>query len=389
MSINNFMNILYQRFKIFADIKKAVLGTAIKKNVNNEASGIQNRCLLIYITRPFCANTDIERHQNIWQSRELARIIGEYGYIVDVVDYDNRFVKLHNTYDLVIGLIPRGIDVYSNKLNINAKKIAYLTSSNLRFTEESEEKRIQELFQRKGVLLKVRRKAGRIQKEIEKFDAALFLGNEYNLSSYSEFNMPPVYFIKNNGYAFNFKIEHKKNPKKFIYFGSTGQVHKGLDLLLDIFSQDEFPCELYVCGYVKEERDFYNLYYKELNNKCNIHTLGFVDINSDMFIRLTNECAYSILPSCAEGQAGSVTAMMSAGVISIVSKECGFDSEDVVLLPDCKMETIRNYILIYSQKDQNWVEQESIKMLQKSKEKFSKECFVKSIREGLNSVLLD
>ncbi len=84
-------------------------------NVNHARES--KRCLFIYITEPFCAREISDIHQNQWQAVELARIIGSRGFVVDVANYQKKSIKLRNKYDLVIGLIPRGIDIYSNNMN--------------------------------------------------------------------------------------------------------------------------------------------------------------------------------------------------------------------------------------------------------------------------------
>ncbi len=362
-----------------------IFGFDIVKNVNHE--NYDKRCLLVYITIPFKDKLTSDRHQNFWQAKELARLIGKQGYQVDVIDYQNPYTRPRGLYDLVIGLIPRNIDVYSSHLCPDAKKIAYLTSSNLAVSGEREIGRIKELHKRRGVSLKPRRQGGTISKSIESFDGALFFGNDYNFRTYAEFNMPPVYYIVNNGYDFDFEINFNKDPRKFLYFGSAGQVHKGLDLLLEIFSQADFPCELYVCGALRNEEDFEHEYTDELYSTDNIHTLGFVDVHSKTFEKLANECAYSILPSCAEGQAGSVVTAMSAGIISIVSKECGYDLKDAILLPDCKKETIEAFIRKYSNMDKDWVREQCFNAFQNAKKNHSKKCFTKSVENGLVKIL--
>lgn len=374
--------------KRLSECKKKVwgiLGLDIVKNVNHGHS--EKRCLLIYITIPFREKTVSDRHQNFWQARELARLIGKRGYQVDVIDYQNPYARPRGLYDLVIGLIPRNIDVYSAHLRPDAKRIAYLTSSNLAVSGEQEINRIERLRERRGVSVKPRRQAGTISKAIESFDGAFFFGNDYNLRTYAEFHMPPVYYIVNNGYDYDFEINFDKDPKKFLYFGSAGQVHKGLDLLLEIFSQKHFPCELYVCGAIKNEEDFEREYIEELYHTENIHTLGFVDVHSETFAKLANECAYSILPSCAEGQAGSVVAAMSAGIISIVSKECGYDSGDVILLTDCEKETIESFVRKYSGMSRAWVREQSLSAFRNAKKNHSKESFTESIETGLKAML--
>ena len=56
----------------------------------------------------------------------------------------------------------------------------------------------------------------------------------------------------------------KRDPKKFVFFGSLGAVHKGLDLLLEVFSRMTTDCKLYVCSGYEKEEDFCKLYHKEL-----------------------------------------------------------------------------------------------------------------------------
>lgn len=347
------------------------------------------RCLFIYITYPFTQKNIPLYHQNVWQAREWVKIFDEFGYTVDVADYQREDIEPKYDYDLVIGLIPRGIDIYSKHMKAECKVIAYLTSSNGVYTDAQGEKRASELKQRRGVYVQTRRGGLVIEKKIESMDAAFFIGNEYNVQSYSEFIMPPIYYIKNTGHTFDTKkINYEnKSSKKFVYFGSAGSVHKGLDLLLEVFAELGSPYELFVCGNFKDEEDFCKEYAKELFNTSNIHPIGRIEIDSDLFWDIMNRCAYSVLPSCAEGMAGSVLTTMSAGIINICSKECGFDEADVILLPDCSKETIAKYVVEYGNKDVEWIRENCDKAIITVKEKFSEECFAESVRNGLKGVL--
>ena len=368
--------------KIVAQLKKPFFRPVIYNA--NKSKAKQKRCLFLYITNPFRSNIVSEQHQNQWQAKEIARIIGEYGFIVDVADYNNKDVKLRYNYDLVIGLIPRGIDIYSKHMNPGCMRIAYLTSMNLQFTSDAEEKRLNDLANRRGTRLQARRFAGYIQKEIEEFDAAWYIGNSYNFHSYDCFKMPPTFFIKNSGYIFDWATtSHSRSPQNFLFFGSLGAVHKGLDLLLEIFSEDVRDCNLYVCGGYEGEKDFLDEYREELYHSPNIIPIGFVDIESPKYRHLSEICAYTLLPSCAEGCAGSVLTNMSAGIIPIVSKECGFEDDEVINLPDCSKETIRDYIKAYSQKEHEWIENESRKAVEIVNMRYSKSSFTDSVVKAM------
>ncbi len=359
----------------------------IVKNVNKCKH--EKKCLLIYLTDTFKRKEINDHHQNSWQMKMIAKVLDDRQYQVDAAHYLNKYTNPRTKYDLVIGLIPRSIDIYSRCLKPSSKIIAYLTSMNLVINDEAERERIAYLFERDGLEINPIFNSGVVSKEIEKFDGALLFGNEYTLKTYDEFKMPPTYYLINNGYEYSFEINHKKNPKKFLYFGSYGQIAKGLDLLLDVFSQNSFPCELYVCGRIDDEPEFKSLFYDKLYNTNNIHTYGFVDINSEIFEKIVNECAYSILPSSAEGKAGSVVTSMSAGMISIVSIESGYDAQDgIILLPDCRIETITKFVIDYSEKDSEWIEFNSKLALENARNNYSKSKYIQSLEYGLDKILL-
>lgn len=201
--------------------------------------------------------------------------------------------------------------------------------------------------------------------------------------------MPPSFRIVNSGYAFDWAKENiERDSKSFVFFASSGQVHKGLDLLLELFSQHLKDYTLYVCSEYEQEEDFYQEYHKELYETSNIIPMGFVDIESETFREISYKCTFAILPSCAEGCAGSILTAMSAGMIPIVSKECGFEDDEVINLPDCKMETIFGYVVEYSQKDQNWLKNAAKHSMEIVHSRYSKLCFSHSVEKPLMEFLL-
>ncbi|MCA9466199.1 MAG: glycosyltransferase family 1 protein, partial [Nitrospira sp.] len=82
-----------------------------------------------------------------------------------------------------------------------------------------------------------------------------------------------------------FKREWSQCQKKFLWFSSSGLVHKGLDLALEAFS--EMPeYQLIVCAPVDREKAFVHTYYRELFDMKNIETIGWVDIEGEKFRQL-------------------------------------------------------------------------------------------------------
>ena len=364
----------------------------LKKNfpINNVNHTKYNKnCLLSYIKEPFFDSKNANVHQNRWQVKEIARIFGDFGYNVDVIEYNVDKVFLKKKYDFVFDILAKETPVYKDRLNENAKRIIYFTGSETEFANQAELIRIKAAEERRGVKLQPRRQAPPIHKCVEDYDCAVMIGNDYNLATYSKFKLKKPKLIPNTGYDFDFKFDaDKKKNNNFLFFGSSGCVHKGLDLLLEVFSEEDFPARLYVCGVFESELDFKAAYEKELYHTKNIKPVGFLDLNSDTFKSLADECSYVIMPSCSEGQAGAITTLMSAGIIPICSKECGFEDDEVINLPDCSMETIRSYVLEYADKPMDWIKEKSKEATLLTKTKYCKAEFTRLMTEAIQAALL-
>lgn len=361
-------------------------GRRFYENVNG--TDFTKNCLLLYVLEPFRSKTVSVNHQSQWQAKELARIVGEFGFNVDVIHYADDTVRLTKSYDLIINLHPGLNRVYGNHTNSPCLKIAYITGSNPAFSNSAEAQRLEDLFARRGVRLQQRRYVKPFPKgEFESYDAMFFIGNSGNLKTYDEFNLKRVCFIRNTGFSYFRSEEYaRKSPRNFLFLASGGQVHKGLDLLLEVFSRNR-ELNLYVCSSFKREKDFCRLYRQELFHSANIYPVGFIGIGSEKFQEICRVCSYVILPSCSEANAGSVLTAMAAGLIPLVSRECGFADDEVHYFENCAIDTISRAVVDFSIKDTAWIWEESRKSLRIVAERYSERNYSESVRAALNEVL--
>lgn len=377
--------IVKKLYKQIVKIRIKLFGYGVFENVNK--TSYKKNCLLLYIVDPFRNSRENFSHQNYWQTKELANIIGEFGYNVDVIQFNDKHAKLTKKYDLVIDLHPGLNLTYVDHLSSGAKRVAYITGSNVSFSNQAEKERIENIYHRHGVHIRPERQAKPFDaKLLSSFDAMFFIGNEYNLRTYEGYAPQNVHFIKNTGYDFLAGLEgSQRSPTAFLFLAGSGQAHKGLDMLLEVFAKNP-GLHLYVCSNFAHEKDFAKLYHKELFETANIHPIGFVNVDSFEFVDIAKKCAYIISPSCSEGQSGSVLVGMSAGLIPIASRESGFNRDEVFLLEDCRMETLSEAIRLFSSKPVQWIEEESRRASSIAHTQFSKENFTKSVREALSSV---
>jgi len=313
--------------------------------VSIEVDGVsRGRVLLSYLLYPFLLDEGEavpHDHTNYWESLQIAETFLELGYSVDVIDYRNMSFNPTRNYAFFID-IRFNMERLAPILNSDCVKISHHDTAHILFHNTAEQLRLLQLQRRRGMTLKP------LQLEptnlaIEHADYVTIIGNDFTLETY-RYAGKPLFPLPVPSAVMYDSPENKDFDAvrvRFIWMGSWGLVHKGLDLLLDAFVRMP-QYELYICGPIKQQREFAEAFDTELYNTPNIHTLDWVDVASDYFRELTHSCVGLVYASCSEGQAGAVITCMHAGLIPIVSRESGVDIDDDYgeLLTECTVEEI-------------------------------------------------
>lgn len=348
------------------------------------------RVLISYITEPFRGKESFY-HSNFAEAVVIAKVFDSLGYIVDIIRYDADYSKVRlpvKTYDIVFGLEPNFLKAVERCKP--QKSIYYATGTHHSFQNQAEESRLQDLEKRKGKRLEAVRTVPAHDSSAQA-DAVIAIGNDFTKHTYDGF-CKQIETITISTYSFYpfAELEADKNwknsQKNFLWFGSSGAVHKGLDLLLEIFAEHpEF--QLYICGNVKQERDFMKLYKQELKAP-NVHLIGWVDPSSSQFKELMLTCNYCILPSCSEAINGAVPTCMRSGLIPLVSKECGIDCDDCgVIFGDNSLECIESNIVEVVSHPAEWYKEKARQSAAFAAEHYSIEKFEADFRKALQNIL--
>ncbi|MEI6144541.1 MAG: glycosyltransferase [Candidatus Berkelbacteria bacterium] len=380
-------------------MKLSVLATRILDQINPErtfsanvlGTNFEKSVLISYITPPFSNGRIKFTHSSSWEVVEISKIFSELRYNVDIVRYNFDFEKvkfIKNKYDLVFGIDPnffKAVNKFKPK-----KSIYYATSAYYKFQNKAEAARLNDLKKRHSVLLPAVRKAEEsVSSDIA--DGVICFGNDWTKSTYAG-HYKKIETIHTSAFGQvnlgNIKPRNFTKAKKhFLWFGSIGAVHKGLDLLLEIFPKHS-ELTLHICGDVKREKDFAKLYHKELFETPNIILHGWVKPDSADYRTIVENCAFTILPSCSEGMSGSVATGMHAGLIPLVSRECGIDIGSCgEIFADNFIETIEKVIMRYSQMDNKGVKYLSRCSFEQAKENYTIGSFRDDFTSGLKKLL--
>jgi len=362
------------------------------KTSQNGHPDISNRprhALLSFITSPFRLSfTDPQNLQFSLSgaARSIVQVLNDLGFVVDVVEWLDTKFKATKKYDLFIGHGGRNFKYISNQLHEDILKIYFSTGLYWKEHNRLELKRFDDLKKRKGVSLPYDRWIEDSEEYANQIaDGIICLGNENVKASYSKF---PLVINLNNGGYYDARYESIRKDfsagrKHFLFFSGGGNVHKGLDLLLEAFTQ--LDANLYICQGIR--KDFYDVYRYELEDVSNIHLIGPIDLKNKIFYELVDRCNFVIHPSCSEGQPGSVIDMMHQGLIPIVSHETHIDTNDFgITLNDCSIEEIKRTVSEVSSYSPVLCEKMSKKTRWVAKTEYSEDAFSENIKNAIKFI---
>lgn len=349
----------------------------------------QKNVLVSYVTAPIRMGPDFNRFMfsNAGIARSMIKVLVEMGCVVDLIDWNCMDFESGKRYDLFIGHAGANWEYLSRNIVGDAVKIYFATGIYWKQFNRREMQRFDELERRRGVRLAY----DRLIESSEEYachdaDGIICLGNKHALESYKQFpicvNLNSACFEDNRGDPTAKDFESGR--RHFLYLGSGGNVHKGLDLLVEAFTQ--LDADLWCAGRI--EPDFIRVYRDELELNPNIHLVGWVNLRSPRFYELMNRCNCTIFASCAEGSPGGVIECMNQGVIPIVSRDANIDvGEFGILLQDDSVEEIVRVVREVMAKPAQWHYAHSIRTRETVLTDYSPQTFERNLRAGIEQVI--
>jgi len=254
----------------------------------------------------------------------------------------------------------------------------------------AENHRLRQLKRRRGIACR-RRYRLIADKGPDIADAIFVIGDNWVRETYSRRTSARIFPICNtvvDGVVTTLDTkDFNKARKAFLWIASYAAIHRGLDVLLEVFA-DISDLELHICGGIEYEKDFFQFYRKQLLETRNIYFHEFVDVTSDVFTSITSQVGYVIYPSASDGMPGSVVNSMAAGLVPLLTREAGIDTGGFgKIINECNNNVIRNTVLRASAVKPETLRKEAEQVAEFARRRYSIEAYCTQFKDSMEAVL--
>jgi len=258
-------------------------------------------------------------HTNLQELFQMIKVLIDMDFCIDVCGCNNQDAAIEMPFDYYDYILGFGeMFRLARERNAKAYSIIYMTENPYAVSYERERERIEYFYERH------RRKVPFVRtgkfynvSDEQMADAVVCLGEIKYYTNKVIYRIYPSAF-KNN--RFNQNNQEQRKNTNFLVFGTKGFVHKGNDLLVEVFEKHP-EWQLYLCG-------------REIEQECrkiglklpkNVVNCGFVGVDSEEYLRLVKKCPFVLLPSCSEGMSTALMTCMRHGLIPVTMRGTGMD----------------------------------------------------------------
>jgi len=333
-------------------------------------------------------------HSNAWESREIAKLFQEFGYQVDAISFLDKSFTPKKKYDVVFdifGNIGRLSKIWDEK----PLMLLHCTGSDPVYQNNAEINRVRNLNNRRAANYCPKRLISCPSENYLSMDIAnaiSLIGNEWTKMTYPEKYRNKIELVSVSTNFENLSIRTKnkvpieKEKKEFLWFFGDGAVHKGLDLVLEVFARNP-KFILNIIGNIQNEKDFLEIYSEELNNKENIILHGHLNLFEPKSLEILSRVFCFIAPSCSEGISPATALCLQLGLFPIISRDTGITlpADCGFYLESCTIEEIEYFVNKASSTNKKIIEDQSKMIQDYAIQKYSRETFSNSMRDYLSS----
>lgn len=297
----------------------------------------RKRVLLCHLPEAFNGKLP-KYHSNFTECYTVAECFDRLGYSVDCTSRMKRGID-YARYDIVFGINGNAfMGSFVPGMKVEPLRIFYSVGAQMCYNYRVTSERNIDFHRRHGSWLLASNRYipgdARVYYEEHFSDAVICLGDSHVVEQFRKEDKDCGKYRQLS--AFYFPVVKSVAEKDFgacrrniLWFGSSGMLHKGLDIAID-FAAEHREYTLHICGGSRQDKAFWKYYNPIIESHDNIVVHGFVDIESPLFVRLLEQCGVLLNPSISEGGAVSVLNVLgNSPLLPLYSKGTGLDLEQV------------------------------------------------------------
>ncbi|MBR5891124.1 MAG: glycosyltransferase [Bacteroidaceae bacterium] len=296
--------------------------------------GYQQRALICYLPEAFDGALP-KSHSNFTECHTAAMVFHRLGYRVDCASRDNDRID-YSDYDVVYGITS---PAYARSFATGAEplRIFYSVGAHTFLNFKVTAERNLAFFAEHGsrAMSSCHYVPGNGMNYYNAYlsDAVICLGDASVAAHFEQEDPRPGRYYSLPAFYFDMRTpSHQKDfdrcRKNLLWFGSSGLIHKGLDIAID-FAVKHPEYTLHICGASRGEKEFWRHYAPIADKAPNIVQHGFVDIASTEFADILDQCAILVNPSLSESGAVAVLNVLANGLLyPVYSHETGLAIAD-------------------------------------------------------------
>jgi glycosyltransferase involved in cell wall biosynthesis len=312
----------------------------------------------------------MHNHALIWQVYELVHLLVENGYVIDFRSSYKKNLKVDwSKYDLIIDEANNLMNAPENK---NQIKVFYSTGLAYNFHNNAELYRVNAFYERTGILTNPHRYLEPLFSD-HFADYILYKGNDEWMKLYSD---KPKRHPINTSVTHESDITINEGACDFVWIGSIGAIHKGLDLVVEAFKQ--LPqYKLHIFGNISGEIKFFPWLQNQMKQYPNIRYHGYADFTTQYFEGVIKTCVGHVFPSCSENGATTVAQTSFWGLIPITTPTTNSRSQHLGYVINSAIDREIISGIVEHVKQINQLPQSEIRAKQQTLIQFSKEHHTK------------
>lgn len=285
--------------------------------------------LICYIIKPFREPNDFA-HQNYMTAHIVAESFSELGYNVDVVDYQGGFDIDYEYYSVIFGF-GRNFEQSFHSKKREIPRIHFITGAHPDLQNAMSLQSVNDFYKTSGLWLP---EQGNILYDNCYYstfnsDFSIILAHGFIFEDHKSRVKRRLHSLNNNilGVFKDFKPKQGRS-NSFLFLSGSRLVTKGISILLEVAKErKDLNFYVVVLGLDGELRSYYH---DLLYESPNVFLRQNLQMNSEEMKQIVEDCSYCIAPSYTDGLPGGTIEPMSAGLVPIVSKYCGFPVENFI-----------------------------------------------------------